>query len=500
MEYIKGTARDQLAFFPTCLDELISDDNIVRYIDTFVNTLDLAKLGFDTKSPEGRPAYNPADLLKLYIYGYMNKIRSSRDLEKECHRNIELMWLLHNLKPDHNTIARFRKENPKAIKRVFRQTVKLAQHFNLIGALLVAGDSTKLRAQNSKKNNYNPEKIKRHLDYIEKKLAQYNHALEKADDPILKEKAQKEIDKHQKRKSQYQQLDKELKQSGQAQISTTDPESRHQIVRNNITEVCYTVQTTTDAQHNIPIDYKVTNQNDKKAMGNMLRRAKAILQDNQFTALYDKGYHTGSEFKIADDLGIETLVAVPAIGRAAQAPNPDYNVEYFQYDTCSDTYQCPQGQTLKSNGTWYKTRNYQFKQYKTKSCKNCPVKAQCTTAKQNGKIIQRSEYQSYIEKNAQSVAQNPEIYKQRQAIVEHPYGTLKRQWGFDHILTKKTMSRASADVGFMFIAYNLKRLLNLIGIDRLMQELNIIIKLFIALLKHINRQNRPYKAIFKYLP
>ena len=197
-------------------------------------------------------------------------------------------------------------------------------------------------------------------------------------------------------------------------------------------------------------------------MGQMLQRAKSILRTNKFTALYDKGYHTGSEFKTATQLGIKTLVAIPGIGRASQAPDPKYNAEHFIYNEQTDTYICPQGHELKSNGSTYKTRNYHFKQYKTKQCKECPVRALCTRAKTNGKVIQRSEFQKYIEQNAKRVKENPEAYKKRQAIVEHPYGTIKRQWGFNHIITKKTKTRAKADVGFIFIAYNLKRIWNIL--------------------------------------
>jgi len=195
-------------------------------------------------------------------------------------------------------------------------------------------------------------------------------------------------------------------------------------------------------------------------MGQMLQRAKTILRTNTFTALYDKGYHTGNEFKIADDLGIDTLVAIPAY--ASNAPDPRYNSANFTYDPSNDHYTCPENNILRSNGSWYKGNNYRFKQYKTKECKNCPARALCTTSKVNGKVLQRSEFQRYIEDNAERVLENPTAYKKRQAIVEHPYGTIKRQWGFDHITTKKTKQRASADVGLMFIAYNLTRIWNII--------------------------------------
>ena len=196
-------------------------------------------------------------------------------------------------------------------------------------------------------------------------------------------------------------------------------------------------------------------------MGGMLARAKTILRETNFTALYDKGYHTGSEFYTADQLGIATLVAIPAIGRKSQAPDPKYNAEHFNYDLQKDTYTCPQGHILTSNQTNYKARNYTFKQYKTKACKTCPVRENCTASKVNGKVIQRSQYTQNIQDNARRIAQSGDLYKKRQALVEHPYGTIKRQWGFDHIITKRGIKAASADLGLMLLAYNLKRLFNL---------------------------------------
>ncbi len=204
-----------------------------------------------------------------------------------------------------------------------------------------------------------------------------------------------EIEKHKNRKEDYQKLQKQLSVTGKKQISTSDPESKQMITRNSITEVAYNVQTTVDAENNIPIDYKVTNEDDSKAIGDMLKRAKDIIKTNNFTALYDKGYHNGSEFKIAYDLGIDVMVAIPTV--AAQAPNPDYNVEHFIYNNEEDIYFCPQGKKLNSTGTWHIARTYKFKRHTTKDCLNCPVKEECSKAKY-GKGIQRSEYQEYINK------------------------------------------------------------------------------------------------------
>ena len=297
MQYIKGTDRTQAVLFPQSLDEIIDCGNEVRIIDLFVESIDLTQFTFHLKSAtEGRPPYHPKDLLKLYVYGYLNSIRSSRALEKECKRNIELMWLLHQLVPDHNTISNFRKDNEKAIRKVFGHTVSIAKQFDLIGGRLIAGDSTKLRAQNSKKNNFNESKIIQHLQYTEKRLDEYNHALEEADEEN-KKIIEEQIQKHNSRKDKYNTLSKKLTQTEQTQVSTSDPDSRQMIIRNSITEVAYNVQTTVDEKNLLTLDYKVTNENDSKAMGPMLKRASKILGHSNFTALYDKGYHTGSELK-----------------------------------------------------------------------------------------------------------------------------------------------------------------------------------------------------------
>lgn len=495
MHYIQGKNREQSVLFPQSLDQIISADNEVRIIDLFVESINLVDFKFVTKtSAEGRPAYNPKDLLKLFVYGYLNSIRSSRVLEKECFRNIELMWLMKQLAPDHNTIANFRRDNHKAIRQVFRYTVSIATQFDLIGGKLIAGDSTKLRAQNSKKNNFNESKIEQHLIYIDNKLHQYNKALETADDEN-KEKIQAEIDKQNNRKDFYNNLSNELEQNGDTQISTADPDSRQMITRNNITEVAYNVQTVVDAKHNLPIDYKVTNENDSKAMGTMLRRTKTILQTNEFTALFDKGYHTGSEIKKAVEMGINIMVAVPAV--ASFAPDEQYNFDKFIYNQTNDTYTCPQQQILTTNGNWYQKSKQRYiyfvKHYKTNVCAACPALALCTKNKK-GRLIERSEYQPYIEQNKQNIEAGKEYYKKRQAIVEHPYGIIKRQWGFYYITTKKGIKHASADVGLMFVAYNLRRLINIIdknSFKKFLQELAFLffgkkrlLKSFKAKIKH----------------
>lgn len=455
------------------LNQAIAPENEVRLIEVFVNSLSFNELGFKTDFIEnGRPAYHPSELLKLFIYGYLNRIRSSRQLEKECYRNLEVMWLLRSLAPDHNTIANFRKNNSKAIRKVFRQTVSLAQDFDLIGGVLLAGDSTKLRAQNSKKNNFNPNKIEKHIAYIDSKLEEYTQILASQDGDVSEDEINKKINKHKAQKAKYGQMKKELETTDAVQISTSDPDSRQIVTRNNITEVAYNVQATVDAKHNIPIDFKVTNVNDSKAMGNMVRRAKTLLGQSDFTILYDKGYYTGTEFTYANRHGIEVMVAVPAA--SAHAPDLAFDVEHFFYDKNSDTYTCPAGQSLTTNAKWYTKKNgkttNKIKHYKTSACLACTFFTRCTK-NAKGRLIERSEHADLMDANKKRIEENKEIYRKRQAIVEHPFGTIKRQWDFYYIMTKKSIKHASADVGLIFTAYNLRRIFNLIGQNKLQKHL-----------------------------
>ena len=475
---MQGKTRTQIVLIASSLEDRIEQDNPVRIIDAFVNNCNLEEFGFThaRHASEGRPPYHPADLLKLFIYGYLNRIRSSRLLERECKRNLELMWLLNELTPDHNTIANFRKDNPKAIKQVFRNMVTMCKRLDLIGGKVIAIDGTKLRAQNSKKNNFNQKKIDDHLAYIENKLHEYLDALDVADtaetiglDPDLnKEKIREKIARLNAKKLQYKKLEQQLIETGQDQISTTDPDGKKLAVRQNILEVCYNIQTSVDAKHNLPIDYKTTNNNDTHALANMAARSKSILGHGGFTALLDKGYHTGSEISRCHEMNIETLVAVPSL--STQAPDPAYNVDQFIYSAEANTYQCPQGNILYTNGSWYdKGGDHKIRQYKTKDCKHCPARDHCTKAR-NGRVIERSEFTEAVQRNKNAIENNRELYKKRQEIVEHPFGTIKRQWGFDYTLMKGK-KKVDGEVGLIFIAYLFTRMRNILGKDGLFEAI-----------------------------
>lgn len=496
MKFITGKDRNQTEFF--CLEQAVAQNNEARLIDLFVSSIKLQDYGFDMAfTDNGRPAYHPSDLLRLFIYGYLNRIRSSRALEKECKRNIELMWLMRGLAPDHNTISNFRKDNPKSIRRLFHATVSLAKNFDLIGAKLLAGDSTKLRAQNSKKNNFNPSKLERHIAYIDEKLNEYNALLAQQDHDLTEPETaeiKEKISKHQHHRNRYQSFQKTLEETGEVQVSTSDPDSRQLITRNNITEVAYNIQTTMDAKHCLAVDFKVTNQNDSKAMGNMVRRAKKILGTHDFTILYDKGYHTGTEFDYAHRQGVEVMVAIPEV--ASHAPDQAFDVANFFYDRLNDCYVCPAGETLTTNGRWYlkkhgKTTNG-MKHYKTKACHTCPCFERCTKNKA-GRLIERTEHAEVIEANKHRIGLNKELYRKRQAIVEHPYGIIKRQWGFCYIMTKKTIKHASADVGLIFTAFNLRRIFNIVD-HGLLKKYLMVLAPFFALVN--NCFKRLYALLF----
>jgi len=298
--------------------------------------------------------------------------------------------LVKQLAPDHNTINNFRKDNSKAIRKIFNATVAIAKNFDLIGGKLLAGDSTKFRAQNSKKNNYNKKKVKRHQVYIEEKLRQYHELLEKEENEEEANRLKNEIEKHDERKDKYKQLSDQLGKVLGNQISTSDPDSRQMIISNNITEVAYNLQTTVDSTNKLIVDYEVTNTNDSKAMGEMVERAVAIIGGNDFTMLYDKGYHTGSEFTKAEKAEVEVLVAIPALPAASQAPDPRYNKSEFTYNEEEDTYTCPEGQILKPAPSIYTHKDarkpeyvFTFKKYRTLACRQCSVKHLCTKSKTN---------------------------------------------------------------------------------------------------------------------
>ena len=480
MHHIQGNNRDQIRMIS--LEEMVEKDSLVRVIDAFVDMLDLEQFGFNyyLLNKEGRPPFHPATMMKIFLYGYQNTIRSCRKLEKACKTNIELMWLVHEQNPNFKTIANFRKDNPIAFKKVFRYFVALLKDWKLIDGETIAIDSFKVRAQNSLKNNFNDRKVKRHIEYIDNKIAEYERGLDQEFDQNISTKLQHNIHK----KQRYQDISKQLKESGDGQISTTDPEAKAVVFQRNSVKVGYNIQAASDSKNKLLIAADTGDVNDTKALAVMVEKAQQNLgeldPDIEMNVLADKGYHSGRELKACEELGVNTFVSPKE--SSSTKTNPEFAMESFSYDPEKDTYTCPANQTLTSNGRWYNKKlkngrkSYQVKHYKTKSCEGCSLRDQCTTNKR-GRFIERTEYQDYITRNNERVNQNPDYYRQRQQIIEHQFGTLKRHWHFDYTLTKGK-EKVLGEVYLMFTCYNLKRIVSIIGFEALMSKIRTHILFF----------------------
>lgn len=452
------------------LEQMVEPESMVRIIDAFVDMLDLKQFDFNyfQLNKEGRPPYHPATMMKLYLYGYQNSLRTCRKLEKSCKTNIEVMWLINEQRPHFKTIANFRKDNSKAFKEVFRYFVALLKDWKLIDGKTIAIDSFKIRAQNSLKNNFNQRKVKRHIDYIDKRIAEYEQALDQEFDENIKER----LEYNHQKKENYKKVQKKLKQSGDGQISTTDTDSRAVVFQRNSVKVGYNVQAVSDSKNKLLIAADTGDVNDTKALAVMVEKAKENIGDVK-NVLADKGYHSGRELKACEELGVTTFISPKQSSSIKK--NPDFAMESFKYDKQEDTYTCPAGEIMHTNGKWYnKTlkngrKSYQVKHYKTKACNGCHLRDQCTINK-HGRLIERTEYQQYVTKNNDRVNQNPDYYRQRQQIIEHQFGTLKRHWHFDYTLTKGK-EKVLGEVYLIFTGYNLRRLISIFGFETLMSKM-----------------------------
>jgi transposase len=491
MQHIQGEERNQLQMF--CLEQMVEADSFVRVIDFFVDSIDLASFGFKnvTFKEEGRPPYHPAVLLKLYFYGYRYGIRSSRKLEREARLNLEVRWLLCEQTPSARTICTFRREYSEAFRAIFRKFVFLLKELGLIEGKTIAIDSFKVRAQNSLKNNYNQKKIERQLEYIDGRINEFEQALDQADSGEAKAVLQDKIETQKSRKAKYQAIESELKQTGKDQISTTDTDAQSVVLQRGITVVGYNIQASVDAKNKLITHFDTGSVNDTNALATVAVATKAVLQVEQMDVLADKGYHTGEQIRQCEQNGITTYVSP----KEPASNDPDiFPVTSFVYNAPNDSYTCPAGETLTTNGTWlthsskgYKSA-YKFQRYNTKKCKTCELQPQCTKSKTNGRNIDRSEFADDVIQNNQRVKENPAYYKQRQQLAEHPWGTLKRQRGFDYVLTRGKKN-VLGEVSLVFIGYNLSRFIQVTEGINTFKEL---IKGIIALLL-LNRTC--YKAI-----
>jgi transposase len=486
MPLLQGTHRHQTGI--SSLDDFITPDHPVRLIDALVEKLDLEKLHIHLpQSEEGRPAFHPKILLKLYLYGYMNGIRTSRKLEKECMRNMEVRWLLEELLPCYKTIADFRKDYPLELKNVFRLFTSFLREQNLIEGKTVAADGSKFRAVNSKKNNYNADKIERHQNYINKKTEEYLQQLDENDQresgsdeiKIKREAIAEQLKKLKERKLKYDELARQIKAGDATQISTTDPESRSMLINHNLLEVSYNVQTVSDEKHSLVAHFEVTSENDTKALFKIANDTKEELEKETITVLADKGYSTGEQMSKCEQAGIITLVA-PKDVTSVKHLEEKYLVDNFIYNKEADTYTCPEGHTLITNGNWYNrshddrsrknSTTYQVKHYKTKSCLTCPVRQQCTLNKR-GRMISRSEHQETVDRNNARVRANYALYRRRQELIEHIFGTIKRSLGYTYTLLKGK-KKITGEFSLIYLAYNFMRTKNILGFDKMLKAIN----------------------------
>ncbi|WP_432671411.1 IS1182 family transposase [Flavobacterium sp. SM2513] len=427
MQHITGISRNQMTI--ASLESSISTDNPIRFIDAFVENIDLKALDFtvQTLKSEGRPSFDTKIFLKLYLYGYLNGLRSSRKLEKECVRNTEMQWLLCGLVPNYHSISDFRMQNPKGLKKLFKLFVSFLKDADLIAGETIAIDGTKSRAHNSKKANFSQKKIDRHLAYIEEKTLEYLTDLEQNDNQENSTKItniQAKIERLKTNKINYELLADKLKESDEPQISTTDEDARALLVQGVVVEVSYNIQAAVDNKHNLVVATHTINRNDLNALGAIALEAKENLQVETMTVLVDKGYHNGREIAQCKEHNITTIVAHPTPGRSKESvTQPEYLVAQFKYNKSDDTYTCPQGETLKTTGRWHKKSGrteqsgYQFKKYRTPACKECPVKHLCTS-RTAGREIDRNEYADAVEENNKRYQENPQLYRTRQEL-EH---------------------------------------------------------------------------------
>lgn len=466
MGTVQGLNRNQI-FMPSSLDESIAADNQVRVLDALVDSLDLRKLGFPEPSAIGRPSYAANDLLKLYLYGYLHGIRSSRKLEAELLRNVELIWMLRRLKPDHKTIADFRRKNPKPFQKAFREFVAILDGWGLLGKEVFAIDGTKIKASNNKKLNFSKKKLADRIARIDEKITSFVAELEKNDNAeettAQRVNVEEALASLKERKEEYEAYLSLLERAGENEISKVDPDSRLMGNNRGGVDVCYNVQSAVDAKHCLAVEVNVTNNpSDHGQLSVMSKRVKKRLKiKRSFTVLADKGYYNGEDLLRCKKNKIVTIVARQKVGR--EAPDKEYNADKFTYVENKDCYLCPLGQVLERTGT-KESRVYQNK----KACEECPERAKCTTG--SFKRLSISHYQKIFTATDKRLLENLQLYRRRQMIVEHPLGTIKRSMNGYYFLLR-TIKKVRGEVALLFFAYNLKRVQNILGQKELMKRL-----------------------------
>jgi transposase len=476
--FVEGRDRGQSTLFPECLEDWIEQDNPVRAIDVFVEGLDLAELGFGGVDPEatGRPAYHPSVLVKLYIYGYLNRVQSSRRLEREAGRNVEVMWLTGRLVPDHKTIADFRKDNGPAVRRVCAQFVGLCQEIGLLTQASVAIDGSKFKAVNNRDKNFTCAKMERRLAQIEESVARYLSQLDTADrqEPSealaaktahLKEKLAKLASEMERLKA----LEKQMLASPDQQISLTDPDSRSMATSGRGSGIVgYNVQVAVDTQHHLIVTHEVTNSgSDRAQLAKIALQAKEVLGTDRLDAVADRGYFSGTEILACEQADITVTLPKPMTSGARSKGR--FVKEDFVYLPTEDAYRCPAGEKLTPRFSCVEN-GMVLHRYWTSACYGCPIRPQCTTGLE--RRITRWEHEHVVEAVQRRLDENPRAMRRRRETVEHPFGTLKMRMGATHFLMKR-LPKVATEMALHVLAYNLTRVMNIMGIQPLIAAITV---------------------------
>jgi len=473
--FVQGVDRGQSTLFPASLDDYVAEDNPVRAVELFVEGLDLGKLGFWKVQPldTGRPRYDPKTLLKIYIYGYLNRVPSSRRLERECHRNLELIWLTGSLAPDFKTIADFRKDNGEAIREVCREFVALCRRLQLLNSASVAIDGSKFKAVNARDKNFTEAKMQRRLERVDESIARYLSQLETADrqgEAVPEAKVARLKDKLAKLKEEIERLNAinaELIESEDKQISLTDPDARSMATSGRDTGIVgYNVQTAVDTENHLIVAHEVTNVGtDRHQLANMSEKARAEMGAETLEAVADRGYYDSEEIRACEMASITVTLPKPLTSGAKAEGR--FGKRDFVYIAAEDVYRCPAGERLTFRFAG-EEKGKIIRRYWTTACRTCPLKAHCTTGQE--RRIPRWEHEAVLEQVQDRLDRDPGKMTVRRQTAEHPFGTIKTWMGWTHFLTR-TLPKVATEMALNVLAYNMKRVMAIMGVSGLLKAM-----------------------------
>ena len=475
MAHIEGHARDQMLLIPASIDDYVATDNPVRFIEAFVDDLDLTAAGFLRSRPKGtgRPGYAPGDLLKLYLYGYLNRVRSSRRLAAEAGRNLEVMWLLRGLQPDFRTIADFRRENRGSFKAVFRAFIGLCRRLDLFGRELLAVDGTRLKAVNNRGRNFTRDKLIAWIGQVDARIDEYLSHLDRADQAESEGGAERaatleaKIAKLRNRRQAHAAMLAELVASGESQISLTDPDARGMAMHPKV-GVGYNAQVAVDAKHKLIVEQHVTNAgSDLGLLAQTAGAAMELLGVEHIDAVADMGYYKGEDIAACEDIGVTPYVARPQRGAAVAAGR--FAKDQFAYDAAGDFYRCPAGHRLDPSHRSEKKGHWSIYYSNRPACRACPLKPQCTGG--SARRIERWEGEAVLDRMAARLALRPGILERRREIVEHPFGSIK-QWMNQGAFLTKGLDKVRGEFSLTALAYNLRRAITIRGVPAMIRALH----------------------------